>query len=314
MRIPIRRGVAGAALTVVALIAAACGSGGDADTGGGDTTQPPSGDPIVVSSFNFNESTILAEIYAQALEADGYEVERRLNLGSREVVKPALESGEIDLVPEYVGTLNSFLGGTPSADPQPTWEEAKSLFEETGVTLLDYAEAQDKNAYVVTAETAEEYGLETVSDLVPVAGELVFGGPPECPEREFCLQGLEEVYGIEFAEFKPLDAAGPLTVAALEAGEVDVALLFSTQGIIAERGWVVLEDDQGLNPAENVVPAIRTEVVEAYGEPLVELLNSVSAQLTTEELTEMNARADLQQEDPAEIAREWLTEHGFLSG
>ncbi|MGH8916003.1 MAG: ABC transporter substrate-binding protein, partial [Acidimicrobiia bacterium] len=246
--------------------------------------------------------------------ANGYEVERQLNLGNREVVKPALESGEIDLVPEYIGTLAGFLGVEQSADSEATWEAAKSAFEELGVTLLRYSPAQDKNAYVVTAETAEEHGLSTVSDLQPVAGELVFGGPPECPDRPLCLQGLQDVYGLEFAEFVSLDAAGPITIAALESGEIDVALLFSTQGIIAANGWVSLEDDMGLNPAENLVPAIRTEVVDAYGDDLVALLESFSEALTTEDLTELNRRADLDQEDPALLAEEWLTSNGFIEG
>lgn len=303
MRKSVRRRTVGAILAL-ALVATACGSGdGAAD-----------GEPIVVGSFQFNESVIVAEIYAQALEAEGYEVERRLNLGNREVVKPALESGEIDLVPEYVGTLAGFLGETPTADSEATWEAAKAAFEENGVTLLQYSPAQDKNAYVVTAETASEYNLTTVSDLQPVAGELVFGGPPECPEREFCLIGLQEVYGLEFAEFVPLDAAGPITIAALEGGEIDVALLFTTQGIIADKGWIALEDDQGLNPAENLVPAIRTDVVDSYGDDLVSLLNEVSEALTTEDLTALNKRADIDQEDPAALAMEWLEDNGFIEG
>ncbi|MGF1617447.1 MAG: glycine betaine ABC transporter substrate-binding protein [Acidimicrobiia bacterium] len=301
MRKLVRKRAVGAILAV-ALVATACGSG-DSD-----------GEPIAVGSFAFNESVIVAEIYAQALEAEGFEVERKLNLGNREVVKPALESGEIDLVPEYVGTLAGFLGATPTADSESTWNDAKAAFEENGVTLLRYSPAQDKNAYVVTAETAAEYGLSTVSDLQPVAGELVFGGPPECPEREFCLIGLSEVYGLEFAEFTPLDVAGPITIAALDGGEIDVALLFTTSGIIADRGWVSLEDDMGLNPAENLVPAIRTDVVDAYGDDLTDLLNRISEALTTEDLTEMNKRADIDQEDPAALAAEWLIANGFIDG
>ncbi|MEX0795392.1 MAG: ABC transporter substrate-binding protein [Acidimicrobiia bacterium] len=301
MRKLVRKRAVGAILAV-ALVATACGSG-DSD-----------GEPIAVGSFAFNESVIVAEIYAQALEAEGFEVERKHSLGNREVVKPALESGEVDLVPEYVGTLATFLGATPTADSESTWNDAKAAFEENGVTLLQYSPAQDKNAYVVTAETAAEYGLSTVSDLQPVAGELVFGGPPECPERDLCLIGLSEVYGLEFAEFIPLDTAGPITIAALDGGEIDVALLLTTQGIIADRGWVSLEDDLGLNPAENLVPAIRTDVVEAYGDDLTNLLNRVSEALTTEDLTEMNKRADIDQEDPAALATEWLIDNGFIDG
>jgi osmoprotectant transport system substrate-binding protein len=308
MRRSFRYRVVGAVLGL-ALVATACGSGDGAEGDG-----PVEGDPIRVASFNFNESVIVAEIFAQGLEANGYQVERQLNLGAREVVKPALESGEIDLVPEYTGTVAGFLEVEASADEQATWEAAKSAWEESGVTLLAFSPAQDKNAYVVTGETAQEFGLETVSDLQPVAGEMRFGGPPECPDRPLCLQGLEEVYGLEFAEFVPLDVGGPITVAALEGGDIDVGLLFTTSGVISANGWVSLEDDKGLNPAENIVPAIRTEVVDAYGDDLVALLDSYSEALTTDDLTEMNARADLDQEDPALIAEEWLIANGFIEG
>jgi osmoprotectant transport system substrate-binding protein len=284
----------------MALVATACGSGDSTD-----------GEPIAIGSFNFNESVIVAEIYAQALERAGYTVERSMNLGNREVVKPAIESGEIDLVPEYVGTINSFLGGSPTADAAATHAEAKELFEALGVTLLAYSPAEDKNAYVVTAETASANGLTTISDLAPVAGEFKFGGPPECPEREFCLLGLETVYGLGFAEFVPLDSAGPITVAALEGGDVDLALLFSSQGVIAEKGWVVLEDDMGLQPAENLVPAIRQAVIDEYGDGLADLLSEVSEKINQEDLTEMNKRADIDGEDPAVIAGEWLDDNGY---
>jgi osmoprotectant transport system substrate-binding protein len=299
MRKVFRTRVVGAILAV-ALVATACGSG--------DSTE---GTPIDVASFGFNESVIVAEIYAGALERAGYAVEKTLNLGAREVVKPALESGEIDLVPEYVGTIDSFLGGNPSSDAQATWEEAKGLFEAVGVTLLAYSPAEDKNAYVVTAETAAEHNLTSISDLAAVAADFKFGGPPECPEREFCLLGLETVYGLEFAEFVPLDTAGPITIAALEAGDIDLALLFSSQGIIAEKGWVVLEDDMGLQPAENLVPAIRQAVLDEYGDSLADLLSEVSEKINQEDLTEMNKRADLDGEDPAVIAAEWLDANGY---
>lgn len=298
-----RKCVVGATLFVVALGVAACGSDDDAD-----------GPTIVVATFNFGESLILGEIYAQVLEAEGYSVEKNLGLGSREVVKPALESGEIGLVPEYTGSLGNFLGVTPTADEQSTWQAVKDAFEANGVTLLAYAPAQDKNGFVVTGDTAASLGISKVSDLAPVAADLVFGGPPECPERLNCLPGLESVYGLTFAEFKPLDVGGPLTVAALEAGDVDVGVLFTTDGVIAAKGFVLLDDDRGLNPAENIVPAVRLDIVESYGDDFVDLLDSVSAQINTPELTEMNRRAGIDQDDPADIAAEWLADKGFVSG
>lgn len=303
----LRSRAVGATLLVLALVAAACGSG--------DGAIDAEGDPVVVSSFNFNESTIVAEIYAQALEDAGVEVERQLNLGNREIILPALESGEVSLVPEYLGTVTFFLGGEPSADVDDTFDQAQPLAEEMGITLLDPAPAQDSNGYAVTRATAEEFGLETVSDLEGPDAEFVFGGPPECPTRELCLQGLENVYGLEFAEFVPLDAGGPLTRAALDNGEIDVALVFTTLGWITADDVVVLTDDMGLNPAENLIPAFNTEVLESYGgadSDVATLLNDVSAALTTEDLTAMNQSADIDGVAPEEVARTWLVEFGFL--
>jgi osmoprotectant transport system substrate-binding protein len=303
MRSTFRSSVIGALLVVVALVAAACGSGDDAGAKEGPT--------IVIGSANFSENALLAEIYAQALEANGYSVDRQLNIGTREIYKPALESGEIDLVPEYVGSALSALGGTPTSDTAATAAALADAWADAGVEVLDPAPAQDKNGIVVRQDTADELGLATVSDLAPHAGSLVFGGPPECPEREFCLIGLENVYGIHFAEFKPLDVGGALTVTALEGDEIQVALLFTSDGVISARGFVLLEDDKGLQPAENVVPAIRADIVDAYGDGLVSVLNDVSAALTTEGLTQLNERVGYNGEDPDKVAADWLSEQGL---
>ena len=280
-------------------------SEGDSSEGGGETG------PITVGSTDFSEQLIVAEMYRGALEAAGIEADDAYNLGAREVVEPALENGEIDVYPEYVGTALEFLnGGAGEAtnDTAETTQKLREAFAEKDVEVLEPAEAQDKNAIIVTSETAQEHELETISDLEPVAGELVFGGPPECPERPLCLMGLEDTYGLKFKNFRSLDAGGPLTVAALEDGKIDVALMFTTQGIIAEKGWVELEDDQGLQPAENIVPVVRKA---ALTDQVAEVLNSVSAKLTTEEMTELNRRVDVDKEDPEAVAAEWLTDNGF---
>ena len=285
-------------LSLLLLVGACGGSGG----GGG---------PITVGSTDFSEQLIVAEMYRGALEAAGIEADDSYNLGAREIVEPALEEGEIDLYPEYVGTALEFLNGgagEATSDTDATTEKLREAFAEKDIEVLEPAEAQDKNAIVVTAELAEEQGLTTISDLADAAPELVFGGPPECPERPLCLQGLEGTYGLDFKEFRALDAGGPLTVAALEDGEIDVALMFSTQGIIADKGWVTLEDDQGLQPAENIVPVIRSE---ALTDEVAEVLNAVSAKLTTEEMTELNRRVDVDKEDPEDVAQEWLADNGF---
>ena len=291
-----RSGVIGATLVAFALIASACGSGDDSS----------SDEPITIGSANFSESALVAEIYAQALEAEGLTIERNLNTGTREIYKAALESGELDLVPEYVGTMLSFLGGTPTADSAQTHADLAEAWEPAGIAVLNAASAQDKNGFVVRAETAESLDLENVSDLAAHNGDLILGGPPECPEREFCLQGLESVYGLEFAEFKPLDAGGPLTVAALEGDEIQVGLLFTSDGVIQAKNFVLLADDQGLQPAENLVPAIRQEVLDANSGNLASALNAVSAKLTTPELILLNARVGFDGEDPEQVAADWL--------
>lgn len=267
---------------------------------------------VVVGSTNFDEQELVAEMYALALEDAGFTVERRYQLGSREVVLPALTAGEIDVYPEYVGTALEFLNdgaGEATSDTEASLELLRGYFAEQGVDVLEASDAQDKNGLVVTPETAEELGLETVSDLADVAGELTLGGPPECPERPLCIPGYEEVYGITFGDFRSLDAGGPVTIEALSAGEIDVALLFTTDGVIAANEWVLLDDDQGLQPAENITPVVRSD---ANGPELEAALNAVSAVLTTENVTEMIRQLRVDLADPAEVAETFLAEEGVL--
>ena len=294
-----RSGVLGAILVALALLAAACGSGEDATK---------DGPTITVGSANFSENALVAEIYAQVLEGEGYSVDRNLNVGARAVYAVALESGELDLVPEYVGTALSFLGGSPTSDSDATAKELRDAWAGAGIAVLDPAEAQDKNGIVVRQDTADALGLSKISDLADHT-DLVFGGPPECPEREFCLIGLTDVYGLSFAEFKPLDVGGALTVAALEEDAIQVGLLFTSDGVIAAKGFVLLEDDKGLQPAENLTPVIRQEIIDAYGDNLVDALNKVSAELTTAELSEMNRRIGIDGDDPEQVATDWIADN-----
>jgi glycine betaine/choline ABC-type transport system substrate-binding protein len=141
----------------------------------------------------------------------------------------------------------------------------------------------------------------------PIASQLVLGGPPECPKRPFCIPGLKKTYGVEFSDFRPLDVGGPLTVKALEAGRIDVGLLFSTSSVIQDKGWVVLEDDKNLQTAENITPVVRTDVLD---DTITQLLNEVSSKLTTEKMTELNGRVELDQEKPADVAADFLEQEG----
>lgn len=290
---------------------AACGEGDPIPETPEETRVGPA---IRVSAFDFgSESLILGEIYAQQLEAHGFAVDRsRLEPGEpREVLKPALESGEVDLVAEYVGTLLRFLGGEPTSDGDENQQAAAELFAESGVTVLPASpEAENVNALVTTQGLSEELGLTEVSDLADHANDLTLGGPPECPDREFCLIGLREVYGIEFGEFVPLGFDE--RSAALEGGGIDVAVLFSTDAVIFTNEWVVLEDDRGLQPAEHIAPVIRTALLEEYGEELEDALNAVTEKLTTESLAEMNAEFQVDGHTAPEIARVWLVENDLV--
>jgi len=301
MRRAFRSRAVGATVLALVLVTAACSSGDDAKDG----------PTITVGSTNFGEQLILGEIYASVLEDAGYPVERAFNLGSREVVNPALKSGDIDLLAEYTGTLLTFEGGAPTTDSAATHAALQSQIAGSGLVALAFSPAQDKNGFVVTAETAQTLGVSKVSDLAQHNGTLTLGGPPECPERELCLPGLQSVYGLDFAGFEPLDVGGALTVAALEGGEIDVALLFTSDGVIAAKGFVLLEDDGNLQPAENIVPVTTSEIIDAYGSDLRDLLDSVSAKITTAELSELNKRYTLDAEDPETLAGEWLEANGF---
>ena len=268
---------------------------------------------IVVGSFNFAESELLADVYAEALRSAGYPVQRLTNVGSREVMEPAIEQGEIDIVPEYVGTALTFL--EPDLPVVTTPERARDVlaeaFADRGIRVLDAAPGQNRNEFVVTAATSEEHGLSSISDLRQVDGRLTLGGPPECPARPLCLQGLESVYGLRFDSFQSLDTGGPATLAALRGGEIDVGLLFTTDPALASDELVILRDDRRLQPSENVVPVVREAIVDRYGRGVVRVLNQVTAKLTEGTLRNLNERNSLGSLSTTTIARGWLEERGF---
>jgi osmoprotectant transport system substrate-binding protein len=257
---------------------------------------------------------VLAEIYAQALEARGIRVERRPGIGPRELVEPALERGLVELVPEYAGSLLGFLAGSPpSSGLVATRSQLRVQLDARGLVALRSAPAQDQNGFAVTADTAEALGLETLSDLSGRAG-LVLGGPPECPERPLCQLGLEEVYGIEFASFVPLDRSGPLTSDALTRGVVDVALVFTTSAEVVRHDLVVLADDRGLQPAEHITPVVRIDTLQRFGSELSMIVDAASSALTTAALRALNAEVEIGGRPAADVAAEWLAEQGLGPG
>jgi osmoprotectant transport system substrate-binding protein len=310
-----------ASLIVVAAVCAGCTTG--------TSRGPPSGpDPagqhaavITVGSFDFPESTVLADIYGDALKAKGFPVRILPNLGSRELVEPALMSGLIQVVPEYAGSALQFISLgrlSATADVMATNKALAELTAGQGVVAGLPAAAQNSNAIVVRPATASRYHLRSIADLARVAPRLVFGGPPECPGRAYCLPGLRQRYGLHFKSFISLDAGGPLTLQALEAGDIDVALLFSTDPSISARHLVVLADDRRLQPAENITPLVSRDVVARYGAGLMAVLNTVSARLDSASLrvldtqVENTSRTPLTPRTPHQVADSWLHAQGLL--
>jgi osmoprotectant transport system substrate-binding protein len=273
------------------------------------------GTVITIGSFDFPESVLLAEIYGQTLAANKFPVRILPNLGPREVVDPALIDGLVQLVPEYAGSALEFVTLGRLSAPSNAGAANRALAGSVagrGLVAGRPAPAQDANAIVVTAATAARYGLRSIADLARVAPRLVFGGPPECPGRAYCLPGLKRAYGLRFKAFIPLDAGGPLTLQALEAGYIGVALLFTSDPSIPARHLVVLADDRRLQPAENVTPLVRSDVVVRYGPTVVAVLNSVSALLDTGTLRALDARVELAGQDPRLVAASWLRAHGLV--
>ena len=270
---------------------------------------------ISVGSFDFPESVLLAQVYGQALAGARFPVRILPNLGPREVVDPALMGGLLQLVPEYAGSALEFFSLGRLSATSSTRAASRALARSVagrGLVAARPARAQDANAIVVTAATAARYRLRSIADLARVTPRLTFGGPPECPGRAYCLLGLKRVYGLRFRAFTPLDAGGPLTLQALEAGYIGAALLFTTNPNILARHLVVLADDRGLQPAENVIPLVRRNVIARYGPRLLAVLNAVSARLGTSGLRALDARVELAGQAPRLVAGSWLRAHGLI--
>jgi osmoprotectant transport system substrate-binding protein len=291
----------------VALVvaAAACGS---TSTGG-----TPSKGNLTIAGFKFSEGSVLAELYGQALQHAGYTVKFDLNLGTREVVAPALKSGQVDLYIGYAATDLEFYNsgaGEAGGDAQENANKLNVHISSLGLEALTPSPAQDENAFAVTQATAQKYNLKTLSDLAPVASKLVMGAGPECITRPFCLPGLQKTYGIKFKSFKTLDTDGPLTRAALKSGDIQVGLVFSSDADLDSLGLVTLEDDKHLQNADNVVPVIRKDKAT---DDVNTILNAISAKLTTKELIGLNSQVELQHMDADAVTKAWLQSHNWSS-
>ena len=287
-----------AALVAIAVVASACGG-----TGGGTASKPD----VIVGSTNFYEQTTLGELYSQILEANGYKVTKKFNLGPRDIVYPALKSGQIDILPEYLATLLAFVDkdgkiAKPTTDKKETTTGLQKALDADQLTVLDAADATDQNGFVVTKDTASSKSLKKISDLAPYAKDMILGGPAECPTRPFCALGLKNVYGLTFKDFKPLDVGGPLTVAALEGKQIDVGLILTSDPSIVAKGFVLLDDDKHLQLADNLAPVVRNALLQKDDGTIKRLLNSVSAKLSQAELNDMNKQVSVDKADSKVVA------------
>lgn len=302
-----RRARATALLVFVAVTVSCTGTSSstrDAGTGSKGTI-------VVGVSGAFAENQLVAEMYAQVLERAGYTVERDLDLRSRELSQHALESGQIDLKPEYLSSLLSFVDPNAEASSQSdvVAQGLRALLEPRGIEVLRPSRVQDTNQFVANAETARRFGLTTMTSLADVADQLTFGGPPECPQRPFCLAGLRDTYGILFDVFEPLDVGGPQTVEALKSDDVQIGLLFSTDPSIEANGFVPLVDDKYLQNAEHITPVVRADVL---NDEIRAALDAVSAELTHEIVTTLVGRVVIDGQDVPSVAREFLVLAGLV--
>jgi osmoprotectant transport system substrate-binding protein len=300
-----RRSLLGAAALAVATVSlAGCSSGNSASS-----SKPT----IIIGSTNFEEQEIVANMYGDVLSNAGYPVKVEPALGTRSVVVPALQHNQITLEPDYAASLLGYLnGGTPQpAGGQITTAIAadNAALSSSGVTVLAASKALDTNVFAVTKATASKDHLTTISSLAPYASSMTLGGPPECPTFAGCQPGLISVYGLHFAGFKSLDEAGPLSVAALKNGEVQVVELFSSDGNVESNNFVALTDNKHLEGADYIVPVIRKSAASAA---VVTALANLDAKLTTDAISTLNLQVTADKKQPAAVAQAWLKSQGLI--
>jgi osmoprotectant transport system substrate-binding protein len=308
MHISARYGVRQRWVALVLLLALGCAACAHSSS----DTEPRDPGRLRIASFEFPESRVVAELYARALRQSGFQVDVLSGLGTREVVMPALQQGLVDLVVDYSGSLLDYLGGSPAEThgaADAVHSALRGRLAGRGLAALAYTPAEDANGFAVRREFAQRYQLSRLSDLRELARRMSFGGPPECPTRRYCLLGLEATYHLRFAAFRPQPSRGA-TATALAVGEIDVGLLESTYGGLGDGRLTLLVDDRSLQPRENLVPIVRTELVRRHGARLIEPLDAVSARLTTSDLVRLNHIAAVNPVSPAEAVAAYLRRFG----
>jgi osmoprotectant transport system substrate-binding protein len=317
-------------LAALAIFVAACGGDEDepatgsgseptatasADTSGQITKNPDNAKTsLTIGSKSFTEQRVLGEIYAQGLAAAGYTTKTDLNLADEQSAMSALEGGQISAYPEYTGTALLVFFKKDAADlpkdPQEAYTELKGDFAKDGITAFPPTPFTSSNEVAVTKETAEKYNLKNISDLADVAGELNLYGTPECRQRMDCLLGLEQIYGLKFKKFTPV--AGDQRHEVLQSGRADVSIVYTTDPQIKRNGEVLLEDDKGMFPPYNPTLLMKTETADSAGPDLAKTIDLIQKPLTDDAMQELDARVDLDKKEPAEVAKEYLSETGLV--
>jgi glycine betaine/choline ABC-type transport system substrate-binding protein len=322
-----RRGHLPALLAAVAALAcavllAACGDDDKSSTDSGSTgakvierNADNAGKKLTVGSKNFTEQFILGEIYAQALQAAGYDVKKDLNLGSEQIALKALKGGDVDAYPEYTSTaLTSFFDVQPQdipKDAQQAVQESQAKFEQEGLVAYDPTPFTSANAVGMLKKKADELGVKTVSDLKGKSQDLTLYGSPECRQRLDCLVGLEQDYGLKFKKFTPVDIG--LRYDVLDKGQADLSIIFTTDAQLSTRDDVVtLEDDKKVFPPGNVTFVASKQAADAAGPDLQKTVELVQQGLSERVMQELNARVDVDREEPRAVARAYLRESGYI--
>ncbi|WP_435242938.1 ABC transporter substrate-binding protein [Streptomyces cucumeris] len=312
--------VAGAAAGVIALAAGLSACGGDSleKSGGGDSSGKPGKGSLVIGTASFAESKILAELYAGLLEDAGYSTSIK-TVDTRELYEPALEKGQMDVVPEYAATLAEFLNQkkngpnakpVASSDVDDTVAALTKLAEARGLKVLEPGKAVDQNAFAVTADFAKEHNLKTLSDLGKSKQKVQLAAGDECPKRPFCQPGLEKTYGIDVTGIDPLDIGSVQAKQAVKDGKDQMLLTTTTDATLDQFGLVLLKDDKKLQNADNVLPVVNAK--SAGSKKIADALNKLSGVLTTADLTQLNKKVDAERLKPAEVAETYLEDKGLV--
>jgi len=302
---------------LLALVMSACSPGGSGSSSEqASSSQTASKPDVSVGSAAFYEADVVGEMYAQALEAKGYTVERHFDIGERPAVHAAMDSGDINLIPEYLGGLAGELTGSADlpTDPQEAWDNLQEPLDQKGWVAFDFAPGTDADGFAVRQETATDLGLETMTDLAGVADQLSWGVAPACTENPVCGPGLKEVYGIDLStlDVQTLPPCSPDMATALTNEVVDVGQVCTTQPQIVSDNLKLLEDDKHLQPAQNILAVATKELADAAPADFADTINAINALLTTDALTQLGVEINVDQTDMADVARTFLEDNGLL--